>query len=432
MNEQATDQQAEKGEAKKGQGSFWISEEALNILIKNKATAWQIGAYLTLARFTDPSGKFSVASNNAIYEKTGASPGTAQKPGKSRQLLQELLKMRKETSPPPPVTQAPPAKRKGPKITEPAMGPARPAIKLLYEREDWQRETGESIPETPHVNYPVTWVLNDFGGKNWVWFPNELVDGHGRFRQPLWRLKQRCGDVAARLLLLLYNRNDMVEFGGIPPRLNVYRKYTLEHLLTAYECTFRRAVAGVQSFNDDLALPALGLRNWPIKEEKHNQKDVFYNALFSLLSQGFLAEVVTVMDRDPTHPDARPLYELHFKAKGFQIGPKENALAGRIDRIFSKLRIETMADKAGRFFDKFPVLSDRGTLPHVAGIYRPRFLIMNPKNYTVMSSWKRRVADRETMLELVNHLEKRLGIASELPDHPHQVQPDYQQGGIGI
>jgi hypothetical protein len=91
-----------------------------------------------------------------------------------------------------------------------------------------------------------------------------------------------------------------------------------------------------------------------------------------------------------------------------------------------------MADKAGRFFDKFPVLSYLGTTPYVAGIYRPRFQIMNPKNYTIISSWKRRVGDRETMLELLNHLERRLRIPSELPDNPHHVKPDYQHEEVSV
>jgi hypothetical protein len=45
--------------AKKGSGSFRIPRKAVDILIQNRATGWQIGIFLTIARYTDASGKFS-------------------------------------------------------------------------------------------------------------------------------------------------------------------------------------------------------------------------------------------------------------------------------------------------------------------------------------------------------------------------------------
>ncbi len=159
---------------RKGQGSLRIPEEALDFLIKNRATAFQIGAYLTLARFTDESGKFSTAGYEAIYRYTAACPGDSQKPGKGRQLVEELLKMGNQTSPLPSATQESPAKRKGPKNANPAPPPPLPS-KLVYTPDDWHRQTGEAIPETPNKLFPVNWILNDFGGEKWVWFPNELV-----------------------------------------------------------------------------------------------------------------------------------------------------------------------------------------------------------------------------------------------------------------
>jgi hypothetical protein len=428
VNEHATRPGEEKNKENKGQGSFRIPEEALNILLKSRAPAWQITVYLTLARFTDESGMYSTAGHDAIYRYTGATPGSSQKPGKGRQLVEGLQKMGKRISPMPSRVQGPSAKEKGGKVAEPAP-PLPMPTKLLYTPEDWQRETGEAIPEPHNKIFPVNWVLNDFGGEKWVWFPNELVDGYGRFSQPLLRLK-RCGDVAARLLLLLYARNNMEEFGGIPPRPNVYRKYNLEYLQTAHDCTFWKAVVGTQIVYDHLSLAALGLSSWAMKKEKKNEQNkVFSDALFSLLSQGFLAEVVTVMDRDAGDPDARPMYELHFKANGSQPARRENTLAGRIDSIFSKVLGERMADGAGRFYDKFPVLNRIGIKPHVVGIYRLRFQIMNPKNYNIMAAWKRRAWDREAMLELLKNLEERIGIASELTDHPREGQPNFEHAG---
>ena len=75
------------------------------------------------------------------------------------------------------------------------------------------------------------WVLNSFGEKatNAVWIGSGLVTGYGKFVRPLERLKQ-CGDTATRLLLHFYGKNDMEQFGGVPPAPNVYEEYMMEHV----------------------------------------------------------------------------------------------------------------------------------------------------------------------------------------------------------
>ena len=44
-----------------GKGSFWLSEEVINVLIAS-ATATQICVYLILARYTDKTGQYSHAA----------------------------------------------------------------------------------------------------------------------------------------------------------------------------------------------------------------------------------------------------------------------------------------------------------------------------------------------------------------------------------
>ena len=66
-----TDLQEPKGEAP-GKGSFCIPRAALNALVNNQATAYEICAYLVLARYTDQTGCYSSASLHAVNRYTGA------------------------------------------------------------------------------------------------------------------------------------------------------------------------------------------------------------------------------------------------------------------------------------------------------------------------------------------------------------------------
>jgi len=47
----------------RGPGSFCIPRAALNALLDSGATAYEVCAYLTLARFTDESGRYSTAAS---------------------------------------------------------------------------------------------------------------------------------------------------------------------------------------------------------------------------------------------------------------------------------------------------------------------------------------------------------------------------------
>ena len=65
-----TEQQA-KG-APRGSGSFCVPRTAVEALLDAKATAYEICAYLVLAKYTDESGRYSPASISAMNKATGA------------------------------------------------------------------------------------------------------------------------------------------------------------------------------------------------------------------------------------------------------------------------------------------------------------------------------------------------------------------------
>jgi len=401
----------------KGSGSFWVAEKALDILFQQNATAWQIGAYLTLARFTDETGKFSTAAYKSIYNAIGASPGSKARPGKARELVKQLMDMGSPVG-------IPPATRLNRKRSCQSFPKETPTA-LLYLPDHWHNLTGEDIPEIPHKKFPVRFVLNVFGGEKKVWFPNELVDGYGKFKQPLLRLKQ-CGDVAARTLVEFYRVYDLEEFGGVPPYLNVYVKYPLTDdddkeavIRSNYGFNFWKASRGGLWAYDRLLQKVLCIMLPKKTGEKQRALSPFWNALQSLESNGFIYAMITVMDgaiKDgELGPDSRPIYELHPHMKVGHPPRGEEGIARRIDLIFAR-ETQTngggryLLDEQGRFKGSFPVLCRAGIKPLVVGVYRLRFRISNKRNYPVSAGWRRIERDRQRFIEDIEPVEKILGI----------------------
>lgn len=383
----------------RAKGSFRIPKEALKLLVNKKATAWEIGTYLALARFTDETGKYSTAGFKAVSEATGASSGTENTPGPARRNVENLLKITRGT-----LKEQP--KRGRPKKLNP--------MKLVYKPEDWTATTGEALPEAPHERATVRWVLNDFGTTEWVWFPNDLIDGVGRFTQPLKRLKQ-CGDIAARLLLLLYEANNPEEFGGVPPYQNVYEIYAMEYLVTCHGTAFWQATHKSVTAYNSIALPSIGIHSFSNdKKTTEQQWKPFWDARASLESQGFIYQAVTVMDgsydNNDNASDVRPIYELAVRTKHGHPPKGEEGLAHRVEQVFKAVTGQTTADTLGRFQGVFPVISRAGIKPHVVGAYRLHFRISNPKNHTVTAGWKRRERDQADAIEMLEYLEQQYGI----------------------
>lgn len=372
----------------KGHGSFCISKKAITVLLSRKATALHIGAYLTLARYTDETHRYSTGSLKAIYTATGASNI---KGSTAERIVNELCAMQSGD--------------KLPKGVQPA---------LIYKPDEWQKITKISLPEIPHKLHTIQHVLNDFGGGEYVWFPNSLVDGIGKFKQPLKRLKQ-CGDVAARLMLLMYERDNMMEFGGVPPYDNVYHGYSTEHVTTSHGCSFWSAIQSTRSVFGSLSVPSLGIAKIPMDGVENDKViRVFFDALTSLESMGFINEVVTVMDGSANDQDARPLYILQSKERHGYADTSLD-LAGPVDYISSKMENNSCADSQGRFNGKYSVIVPAGIKPYTVGIYRLRFRISNTNNLGVRSAWVRMRSDYNDMADTLVMLAERAGIGENIP-----------------
>ena len=167
----------------RGPGSFCIPRAALNALLDNQATAYEVCTYLTLAQFTDESGRFSVASISAVNRYTGANKT---KGGSVDKALQRLKTIRAKS-----------VKRVLKKVSNGRSGRSHAMVDqwvneetdlgpILFDREGWLRETGELLPDGAHERAEVLHVLPDFDEplEDRVWFGSNLVMGY-KDSQPL-------------------------------------------------------------------------------------------------------------------------------------------------------------------------------------------------------------------------------------------------------
>ncbi|SIS04205.1 hypothetical protein SAMN05421778_1312 [Sphaerotilus natans] len=202
---QMTKQQAQG--TPKGKGSFCVPQAAVEALLDAQANAYEICTYLTLAKYTEESGRYSPASVSAVNKATGANK---LKSGPVDRAIVRLKQIRAKT-----VKQVSNgySGRSHAMVEQPVdLGP------ILFDRDTWHQQTGEVLPDGPTPRGLVRYVLPDFCEEkdSRVWFGNNLVGGIGGFNQPLKALKN-AGDVAARLLLAMYAVNDMELWGGVCP-----------------------------------------------------------------------------------------------------------------------------------------------------------------------------------------------------------------------
>lgn len=371
---------AAPGSSKAGKGSFWISKKAIEMLLVNQATAMDVCAYLVLARYTEASGQFSTAGLQAIKKAVGVGQPIAER---ATNRLRKMIATK--------------ARKVGSGMVQ----------SLLYPADDWASKTGLGLPHGPVDRSRVRWVLNDFGGdpSDQVWISNELVDGIGRFSQPLKRLK-RCGDVAARLLLVCYRETDLEQYGGVRPSGAFAEIYEMSKKWSdkgydLWHAEHKNAMAWG-------AANLLGLKEFSKDEtKKREQIEPLWRAIESLDSCGFIYQVVTAMDADPDNLDAQVIYELDTKSKHGYKPQGEKGVGGQTAAIAGLLG-HPVADAAGRLYGRYAVVVPAGVSPVVVGIYRVRFRVSNSKNYGVKGAWARIYGSQKEAQEWLSDLVHRV------------------------
>lgn len=410
----------------RGAGSFCIPRAALNALLDNQATAYEVCTYLTLARFTDESGRYSTASISAVNRYTGANKT---KGGPVDRALERLKTIRAKS-----------VKKVLKKVSngrggrnhamvdqwvneETDLGP------ILFDREGWFQATGELLPDGAHQRAEVLHVLPDFEEppEDRVWFGNNLVSGVGGFTQPLKALKN-AGDVAARLLLALYEINDMETWGGVRPVGDDHGPWVhYEPVETDTRFTvgvrLHRAkrvgeVGPGDMFSRVCHFPKKPGSWW----DAHNEAGgPVWRALEALQSSGLVYEVVMVLNRNAIKAkfsngteysnipeDAEPFYELDCRSKhGYKPDGEEGvgwATAKTAGDFRSSVTLE-----GGRFDGTYAAFVPDGYGAMIAGIYRLRFRVSNPKNAGVKGAWAGIHQRNREALELVNSIRSASG-----------------------
>lgn len=391
--EQMTEQQA-KG-APKGPGSFCVPRAAVEALLDAKATAYEICAYLVLAKYTDESGRYSPASISAMNKATGANK---LKGGPIDRAIERLKQIRAKTVKK--VSNGRSGKSHAMVDQVADLGP------ILFERTAWQEQTGEILPDGPTERGLVRYVLPDFGEEkeSRIWFGNNLVGGIGGFSQPLKELKN-AGDVAARLLLAMYAANDMDLWGGVRPcgsgrgPWKRYEPVAPDVPLYGGARLIRAKDQGeVASIDNRIS---------------GGSTEAYWDALQALKSAGLIYEVVTVLNRNATKatfssgeeygsiPDnAEPYYELDARSAHGYKPEGEEGIGGATAKTAGELG-HPVAVEGGRLDGTYAAIVPTGYPAMIAGVYRLRFRVANPKNAGVKGAWARIHTNNREAFELV-------------------------------
>jgi hypothetical protein len=407
-----TDTPDTKG-APRGAGSFCIPKAALNALLDNNATAYEICTYLVLARFTDDSGRFSVANISAVNRHTGANKTKGGPVDRAIERLKTIRAKGKQV-----VSNGRSGKSHAMVEQVTDLGP------ILYSRDAWHQETGEILPDGPVERSKVLNVLPDFGEQpaDRVWFGNNLVTGYATFTQPMKALKN-AGDVAARLLLSLYAANDMETWGGIRPIGSGSGPWT--HYEPVADDVNLYGGARLIRSKDSGPVASIDKRITGAGETQ-----TYFTALSALESAGLVYEVVLVLNRNAIKEtfastkeeyscipkDAEPLYELDCRSQhGYKPEGEEGiawATANTAGALHHPVTVE-----GGRFDGTYAAIVPKGYGAMIAGVYRLRFRVSNPKNAGVKGTWAGIHQRNKEALELVNSIRA----ANKLPPN---VNPD--------
>jgi len=403
---------------KKGaSASFCVPRAAIHALLEAKASNVVIGAYLTLARFTESSGMYSSASISALNDYMSLNKGKAKK------AIATLAAI----------------------TFKHGAGKQARNTALVYERHSWLTANGGvALPDGPHERAMIRHVLPDFGEllEDRVWFSNNLVSGYGRFTLPLKRLKN-AGEFAGQLLLAMYRDVDMTTYGGVSPHIGPWVRYENAGQVIKGPA---RIIHAKRKGHIGTIPESIG-------------KEGYFAALEGLEGSGFFYEVVTVLNRNPTQStfksgekygdipaDAEPLYELDARSyHGFK-PTGEMGLGGLTAKTSGELGYSVAAGevrddygrpvetgfKAGQFMGKYAAIVPRGMGAMIVGIYRPRFRVSNPKNAGVKDAWVRIHSSNREGLEWINGLRKSAGLEEQpMPAKPIEAdKPEWSEVSV--
>jgi hypothetical protein len=279
-------------------------------------------------------------------------------------------------------------------------------------------------------------VLPDFGEPidERIWFGGNLITGVKDFDQPLKSLKN-AGDVAARLLLLMYSMDDMQTWGSVRPSTARHEGGPWNHYEPiSDDCRLRGGVRLIRS-KDAGTVGSGGMfsRAWRAPKQgdwwaQHDEAgEPVWAALRALKSSGLVYEVVMVLNRNAVKnqfsggaeygdipDDAEPLYELDCRSQHGYKPEGEEGVGGVIASTAGDLG-RAVATSGGVFDGTYGAFVFDGHGAMIAGIYRLRLRVANTKNAGVSNAWARIHQNNRDVLELLDRVRKANGLPP-LPD----------------
>lgn len=395
-----------------GPGSFCIPQMVIEALLKAQANAYEVATYLVLARFTDKSGVYSTASISAVNRYTGANKTKGGPVSKALERLKSIKAVRVQR-----VHNGRSGKSGGHIDQEVDLGP------ILYDRQGWLEATGELLPDGPAERMKVLHVLPDFGEnlEDRVWFGNGLVDGYGLLAKPLKVLKD-AGPVAARLLLALYQANDMETWGGVRPvgdGAGPWKHYEPVGSVSGWKdlaSVLRAKDAGTVGTSDMFKrIWYVGATDW--WKAHQDASGPVWSALKALLSTGLVYEVVLVLNRNAEKKsfssgdeygdiplDAEPYYELDCRSlHGYKPPGESDGIGWLTARTAGELGF-SVALAEGKLDGTYAAIVPKGFGCMIAGIFRLRFRVANPKNAGVSGTWAGIHSRNREALDFVNRM----------------------------
>lgn len=312
---------------------------------------------------------------------------------------------------------------------------------ILFSRENWFNETGEVLPDGPTDRGKILHVLPDLQEpiEERVWFGGNLVTGYGEFKRPLKILKD-AGDVAARLLLALYEANDMEGWGGVCPvgvGCGPYKRYeavSADHSLNSAVKLLRAkdsGVVGAVEFFRNVWNASTKSDFWVSHRAAGGP---VWRALEALEASGFIYEVVMVLNRsglastlsngDDYHQiplDAEPLYELDCRSR-HGCKPKGEEGVGWATANTAGALGYSVALPGGELDGVYAAIVRIGHGAMISGIYRLRFRVSSRQNAGVSGIW-RGIHDRnKDALWLVNQIRVGKGLTPCNPSSEEGVK----------
>ena len=323
------------------QGSFWIPWEAVERLMGSGYSALDICTYLTIARYSDALGTSSTAGRKSIKKHNGIGDGLAE------EALSHLT-----------AQQGRPEEESG----------------------DWLLREAPNVRDRAQGPSTVRWHINSFGSepRDGVWFSNELVDGRGRFLMPLKRLR-RLGDESARILIYLHARNEMQRYGGVHPTVGLHEMYRVKALADMGRYTLWHASPTSMMASSKLCRVVCGCDNNKGDQEA-TLKAIFWPAFDKLIDKGFIYKAVTVFDREVSTPDTQYLYALRCRNSHGYAPKGEEGLEIETGELARSMGCTTACEHDQSDGAFAVVVPSRITSPGVAGIYRLKFRVTNPRN----------------------------------------------------